>query len=300
MTDESLTLSCPAKVNLALSIGAPLANGYHPIASWMVAVQFADLLTVSRSDAAASQFSIRFDAQAPVPGTVDWPLEKDLAYRALGLLEQHVGRNLRVKVDLQKRIPAGAGLGGGSSDAAGMLVGINRLFKLNLAPEVLQELAQKLGSDVAFLVGALAGRSSALVTGLGEMLAPLQLTDALHLVLIFPTFGCPTGEVYRAFDQLHRKGDLRIADEERVRALAAKQPLTSDAPFNDLAEPACMVRPALRQIVERIGTIARLPAHITGSGSTIYVLTSDESSAQAIAEKVTSTTNLAAIATRTL
>ena len=300
MTDELLTLSCPAKVNLALSIGAPRANGYHPIASWMVAVHFADLLTISRSDITTSQFDIRFDAQAPVPSTVDWPLEKDLAYRALGLLEQHVGRNLRVKVDLQKRIPTGAGLGGGSSDAAGMLVGINRLFSLDITPAVLQGLAQQLGSDVAFLVGALEGQSSALVTGLGETLTPLLLTGDLHIVLIFPPFGCPTGEVYRAFDQLHQKEKLRIADETLVRGMAAKQPLKPDAPFNDLAEPACMTRPALRPIIDRIGATVHLPVHITGSGSTIYVITSDESAAQAVAEKITRTTNLAAIATRTL
>lgn len=311
----SLALACPAKVNLALSIGAPLANGYHPLASWMVAVHFADHLKLTRlavgpavptsfprgqAQTAGTTLAITFDPAAPVPGAVDWPLEKDLAYRAHQLLEERAGRTLPVHAELRKMIPTGAGLGGGSSDAAAMLVGVNRLFKLGLDTPTLRTLARKLGSDVGFLVGAIEGQPSALVAGLGESLAPLPLPEILHLVLVFPGFGCPTGEVYRAFDQFHASEKPRHADEPRVRALAARNTLGQDAPFNDLAEPACLARPALRGCVERVGAALEIPVHITGSGSTLFVLAPNAPAAKVLAQKVTAATGLAAVATRTV
>src|SRR5690606_1208618 len=134
--------------------------GYHPLASWMVAVAFGDDMTLERldqpqdasdeggmdpkagSDAISSPiFDIAYAADAPCPCPVDWPLAKDLAYRALKLVEEHLGRSLSMRCTLRKRIPTGAGLGGGSTNAAGMLVGLNRLFDLQIAPETLRQLA---------------------------------------------------------------------------------------------------------------------------------------------------------------
>jgi 4-diphosphocytidyl-2-C-methyl-D-erythritol kinase len=301
MEASTLKLPCPAKVNLALAIGPPLSNGYHPLASWMVAVHFADHLELAASADGQSRFELAFAPDAPVPAKVDWPLEKDLVFRAHQLLEGHVGRPLPVSVKLSKHIPAGAGLGGGSSDAAAVLVGVDRLFELQLGESVLMELGQKLGSDVGFLVGAIAGgKSSAIVTGLGEKLEPATLTEIIDLVLIFPPFGCPTGEVYRAFDQLHSPKPAAPADEPRVRALASTLPVPQAAPFNDLAEPACIARPELRKILTQLRDALQLPIHITGSGSTLFLLAPSSLTAKVLARKVTATTGLAAVATRTV
>ncbi len=264
---REIALDCPAKVNLSLSIGSPLANGFHPLASWMVAVQFADQLRLAASTDGASHFHLAFDAAAPVPSQVDWPLNKDLAFRAHGLLEAHVGRSLPINATLLKRIPTGSGLGGGSSDAAAMLVGVNQLFSLGLDAATLRSLGQKLGSDVGFLVGALLGTPSAIVTGLGETLEPTVGSQVIDLVLIFPGFGCPTGEVYHAFDQLHAGSPRREPELQRVRALARQSPVVPSAPFNDLAAPACVVRPELGRVRERVASAVGLPVHITGSGS---------------------------------
>jgi len=302
---DRVQLECPAKVNLALSIASPLANGYHPLASWMVALHFADRLTLHRldateSDTGASRFDITFADDAPVRGVVDWHIEKDLAFRAHGLVEAQCGRKLPVRMTLDKRIPTGAGLGGGSSDAAAMLVALDRLYDLQLGRETLCTLGGKLGSDVAFLVAALLGKPSAIVTGLGETLEPSPMRGPLHLVLIFPKFGCPTGEVYRAFDQAHPATQPRTTDVARVRRLTAMSPLPPDAPFNDLAGPACSVRPELGRLQQSFTQSLAVPVHVTGSGSTLFLIGPDETAAATLAKKATAVSGLAAIATHTI
>jgi 4-diphosphocytidyl-2-C-methyl-D-erythritol kinase len=302
-----LRLSCPAKVNLALSVARPHAHtGLHPIASWMVALTFADTLSLARADGDASRFDIAFDEDSPADAprrTVDWPLEQDLAFRAHALLESHTGRRLPIDAVLRKRIPTGAGLGGGSSNAAAMLVGVNRLFGLALDEPMLIQLAGRIGSDVAFFVGAQLGRPSAIVSGLGEIIEPAPLAEVVHLVLAFPPFGCPTGPVYKAFDA--QFDDItRIGAEpdiERVRALGRSSPLPPDGPFNDLAEPACIVEPRLRDTLHAArAALPDLRLHVTGSGSTLFLIAPSAITAQVLARKVTALTTLPAIATRTL
>ena len=294
-----LKLACHAKVNLALAVGAPAADrdGLHPIASWMTIVQLADQLTLVRSDDAHSHFDITFEPGAG--GRVDWPPERDLARRARALLEQHTGMPLPVHLTLRKRIPPGAGLGGGSSNAAATLVGLRRLFGLDVSDALLLELGLRLGSDVGFLVCALLGTPAALVGGFGDRIEALQVPTTLHLVLVFPGFGSPTGQVYAAFDRL---GATRTdaPDEAKVRALAGQSPLRPETLFNDLAAPALAVNPQLGQVKAQVEHVLGLPVHVTGSGSTLFVVAPDERSAAALADEMTARTGLAAHATATV
>lgn len=310
--DRTIRLSCPAKVNLALSVGSPRPDGLHPLASWMVAVNLADSLTLHRLDAGPSRFDIAPAAGSAAPAvhpegprdpavTVDWPIEQDLAYRAHRLMEKHLGRPLPVHATLLKRIPTGAGLGGGSSDAAGMLAGLNQLFELGLQRDDLLRLAPQLGSDVGFFVGAMLGEPSALVAGIGERIEPLPLHEVLNLVLIFPGFGCPTGEVYCALDRSRSKSNTPISpDESRVRGLASQAPLPPTAPFNDLADPACTVQPQLRRWIDQLNQQMRVPVHVTGSGSTLFLIAPSAIACQALARQVTALTGLAVLPVHTL
>ena len=109
MSSDALTLRCPAKVNLALSVGAARAeDGMHPICSWMVTVEFGDTLTLTRSITNDSSYEFFYANDAPSPQPIDWPLQSDLAFRAHGLIQRHVGEDLPVNMQLTKRIPAGA------------------------------------------------------------------------------------------------------------------------------------------------------------------------------------------------
>ena len=301
---RKVALFCPAKVNLALSVGAPTATPrglLHPLASWMVAVTFGDDLEVAEAAGIASRFDLAFAKDAPRHGQVDWPLEKDLCWRAHAAMEAHTGRHLPVQLTLRKRIPAGAGLGGGSSDAAATLVAIDRLFELHLEESVLLELGAGLGSDVPFLVGALRGRPSAIVSGLGEQMEPVAPQSAIPMVLILPSFPCPTGAVYQAYDRLNPPATLAgRPDLPRVRALAGERQVLPGAPFNDLAEPACEVRPELGALRAQISTALGLPVHVSGSGSTLFLVLASADAAEASVHRVAALTGLPTLATRVI
>lgn len=310
MSSGFLKLSCPAKVNLALSVGSPDANGMHPIASWMVALSLADELSLTKRAGLNSAFSIQFsteeqDAASVAGRDVDWPLQSDLAFKAHALMEEHTGRRLPVLLKLTKRIPTGAGLGGGSSNAAMTLVGLSRLFDLNLSVEELIALSSKLGSDIAFFVRAAHGDSSLLVSGLGDSLEDRPRESVLHLVLILPDFGCPTGPVYGAFDRLHgfnKSSDslVKTIDMDRVRTLADSETVAQDGPFNDLADAACEVEPRLAEARQQLSDALALPVHVTGSGSAMFVIAPSAITAKPLARKVTSLTSLRAVSVRSV
>lgn len=304
----TVTIDCPAKLNLALGVDRPDPEdplGLHPITSWMVALSFADQLTVERFDdsgasSSESIFHLAFAADAPSPREIDWPLADDLAVRAHATVEQRVGRALPVRADLKKRIPTGAGLGGGSSDAAGMIVALDRLFELGLGPQDHHDLAASLGSDVHFALGALSGATSAIVSGSGDRVepAPASATWPIHLVLVLPPFGCPTGPVYAAFDRLAQeniKTDLN-ALRELVRGF---NPSKSQL-FNDLIAAAAGVQPRLQSLLDELQRVLPLPVYVTGSGAACFMVADSSTGAHHLAETLVAELGVAALATQTI
>jgi len=280
----------PAKLNLALSVGAPNAQRMHPIASWMVTVSLHDELFLEELQAdSLSLYAIIWHKDARRKSEIDWSITKDLAVRAHLAVEAHVGRKLPIKMRLEKRIPVGGGLGGGSSNAAAMLRALNELFNLKLSREILRDIAARLGSDVPFLIDG----GSAIVTGLGEQLEPAPLPDKLHALLIFPDAACPTGAVYQTLDQLRPHGAV---ETDRVRALSAMQIIEHDAPFNDLAYPACEVAPKLRGELEELAELTQRAAHVSGSGSTLFVLVDSALEAEILAAAIEKRMGLPVIA----
>lgn len=281
----------PSKVNLALSVGAPGADGMHPIASWMVTTRFGDDLTVKRlPPGTPSRYAIEWHDEALRRTEIDWKLAKDLAVRAHGALEQRLGRELPVQMRLQKRIPVGGGLGGGSSNAAAMLRALDALFDLRLRPQFLEHLSMQLGSDVPFLVQG----GSAVVEGLGERL-DRAAGHRTHLVLVFPDAQCPTGAVYRAFDAL--RADARV-DAQRVRELAERG-AAADTPFNDLALAACHVAPRLAEVRAEVEGFARQPVHVSGSGSTLFLVCDSAVHADVLADAIGEKVGVPAVSTVT-
>ncbi|MAE60328.1 MAG: hypothetical protein CMJ49_03115, partial [Planctomycetaceae bacterium] len=277
MPNHHRTFRCPAKVNLALSVGAPHPDGYHPIASWMITVCLADdlLITPLPTDR-QSHFTIDWTPDAPRPSPIDWPLSDDLTVRAHALLEQHVDRALPVDVKLAKRIPVGAGLAGGSSNGAAMLAALDALFDLQLGRDILIDLAMQLGSDLAFFLTT----PSAIVTGLGQTTRPAPRSAPAHLALILSDLHCATGAVYRAFDDYQPGATV---DPDRVAALVSQDPLPDAQLFNDLAAPACHVEPRLTELRDRCAAIAQRRVHVTGSGAGLFIVARDQPDADSIA-----------------
>ena len=293
-----LLIQAPAKLNLALSVGAPQstlsATVMHPLASWMVTVDlFDDLYLEQLAPDSFSLFATIWHKDALRRSEIDWSLSKDLAHRAHDALENFVGRALPVKSRLEKRIPIGGGLGGGSSDAAAMLRGLNELFALGVAQGELETIAAQIGSDVPFLIRG----GSAIVSGFGEVIEPLGDPPALHAVLFFPNVPCPTSAVYGRFDELAARDDAHPdVRGDLVRALAAQRAIASCDPFNDLAESARQIAPAMADDMEEIAALADQPVHVCGSGSSLFVICPDSMHAAALAAAAKHRLDLAATA----
>lgn len=226
----------------------------------------------------SSRFEVRWAADAPRPSPIDWPVEKDLAVRAVRALERAAGRELAVGLTLEKRIPVGAGLGGGSSDAGAALVGLRELFALDVDDDALRGIGATLGADVPFFLPPAPG-APALVEGLGERLArTAHIRSASggeqRILLVMPPFGCPTGAVYRAYDGAPSANFE--GDSARVRAMTARSFVEPGELFNDLAEPAMRVQPALRAARDAVARIAGAPCFVTGSGSGLFVVVEED------------------------
>lgn len=274
---NQVTVRAYAKVNLALAVGPRLRAdhpkaGYHPIASWMSCIELFDEITITRlGDHEQSRYTRRWGAGAPHRSPIDWSIEKDLAVSAHRALEREARRPLPVEMDLVKRIPVGGGLGGGSSDAAGVLRAVDGLFGLGLGVPRLAGLGAALGSDVPFFLDSRDPARQALVTDLGESVKRLEPARS-GLLLLVPPFECKTAQVYRALDAL-ASGDSDLGRAEGcVRASAEGGGPGGAGLFNDLAGAAAHVEKRLATLSVNAWELAGLPVLLSGSGSSLFVV----------------------------
>jgi len=183
---ETLQILAYAKLNLSLRVVGRRPDGYHELQSLVTVVDLADELTLT-----GGEQGVTLDAPAELG-----PPERNLAVRAARALLDPAGPGVRIV--LRKRIPAGAGLGGGSSDAAAVLAGLNSLLSLRRSRKELQQIGASLGADVPFFLGP----SPAWVEGIGDRVTPIAVPLPEAFLILVPTFRCPTPDVYRAFDDL--------------------------------------------------------------------------------------------------
>lgn len=265
-----------AKLNLALSVGAPTEapgsshHGYHPICSYMHSIDLSDEISIERlNDGQASRFEIVWIETDGSTRAVEWEIERDLVFLAHAALETATGRSLPSSIVVRKSIPAGGGLGGGSSDAAAVLMGLDRVFGLGTGLSRLQDIAMTLGSDIGFFIDEQVPARAAIVSGFGES---IERVGARHVgtpvTLVLPSFGCSTGAVYRAFDQLRPDA----VDELGVRSIPEADDLNKVLLLNDLTSAASVVAPGLGDLIDRIENMVVRQVHMTGSGSTLFVL----------------------------
>ena len=262
---DRVTLSAPAKLNLRLLVGPLQPDGYHPIRSLIVTLDgLADTVTLS----VASRRAVRCD------GLDD---RANLAWHALDALEAATGRSLPCAVEIDKRIPIQAGLGGGSSDAAATLVGATRLFGLGLDRAALEEVAAQIGSDVPFFVRG----GAQWAEGRGERLTPVSM-PSFAAVIVTPPFGLATADVYRAFDGLPP-----TAPDERIDAPPAMMPALAGWAHNDLWPAAMSLAPDLEALARRLTSTGSRATLLCGSGSALAGLFDDLSAARLAADQMT-------------
>jgi 4-diphosphocytidyl-2-C-methyl-D-erythritol kinase len=262
MSRMFLGLPAPAKLNLFLHVTGRRADGYHELQSLMVPVSLADTL----------DFELRDDRRLTRRGDVIGLVEDDLCLRAARLLQQDSGTTLGADIAVEKCIPAGSGMGGGSSDAATTLLALNRLWRLGWPRERLAALALQLGADVPFFLG----HGAAFAEGVGERLTRVEWPVGWFAV-IHPQVPVSTAEIFSAPELTRSTKALTIADFSALRDNARR---ASAAPFgaNDL-EP--VARRRYREVEAAIGWLSRFaPARMTGSGSAVFAAMPSESAAQ--------------------
>ena len=240
----SVLLACPApaKLNLFLHVTGRRPDGYHSLQTAFRMLDWGDTLS----------FSLREDGRVLRNSELDGvPAEADLVVRAARLLQAETGTRLGVDIQVEKRLPMGGGLGGGSSDAATTLIALNRLWSLGLSRARLQELGLTLGADVPFFVF---GRS-AFAEGVGEMLLPLALPAACYVV-VSPQVMVPTAAIFAAEELTRNTPPIKIAD------------FAASLTRNDL-EPVARARfPAVGAVIDWLGFYG--PARMTGSGACVF------------------------------
>ena len=249
----------PAKINLGLAVLGRRADGYHELRTLFQAVSLCDTVSLRR---ARSGVRVRCAALADLG-------ERNLAHRAADLFFEMTGISGGVRIELEKRIPAGGGLGGGSSDAAAVILGCCRLYGVRPRPERLDAWAASLGSDVPFFLTG----GSAVGSGRGEAIEPLApLSVPVVALLHLGTEGLSTAAVYRRLgsDALTGRGrDLTILiarwREGNLRRLGA-------ALFNDLEPPAFALAPGCAAVKEALLEAGAAGSLLCGSGSSVFGL----------------------------
>lgn len=251
MTD-ALNLLAPAKLNLFLHVTGRRLDGYHTLQTLFTFVSLFDEVTLHRTDDG------KIHRVTEVPGV---PEDQDLSVRAARLLKESAGTGFGVNIALKKRIPLGGGLGGGSSDAATVLLGLNVLWALHWPREVLARLGLRLGADVpVFVMG-----QSAWAEGVGESLTPFPVPDQWY-VLLFPPVSVPTSLIFNAPE------------------LTRNTPRTTMSGFsvgegrNDLEPVVCGRFPQVNEALQWLKQFGA--ARMTGSGSSVFVGFSDENDAK--------------------
>lgn len=238
----------PAKLNLFLHVVGRRPDGYHLLQSVFRFIDYCDRLSFEISD------SPEIVLLNPLPGV---PVESDLCLRAARLLQQESGCRLGAKIGIEKRLPMGGGLGGGSSDAATALIVLNRLWKLDFGREKLQQIGLKLGADVpVFIFG-----ENAFAEGIGEKLAPVCLDPAWYLVLV-PQVQISTAEIFASPELTRNTNPIKISD------------FSIRAGHNDLEPVACNRYPVVAEHLAWLRRYGR--AAMTGSGSCVFAEFSSE------------------------
>lgn len=269
---NKLTIECRGKINLAIDVTGVRENGYHDVEMILQEVALADRLTLElRSD---GKISVTSDLPAlPVN-------EDNLAWRAAESFFRRLGRNEGVNIHIEKRIPVGAGMAGGSADAAGVLKGLNAMFGQPFTREKLMEMGIGLGADVPFCV--LGG--CALAQGVGEILTPLPMPPALKCVIAKPEPMVSTRWVYENLDYTKKTENLNVlAVAEGIRNGDLSAVCRNAANIlENVTIPAYPVVGWLKQGLAEAGAVLTL---MSGSGSAVFGLFRNSEEAEHGAEQ---------------
>ena len=261
-----MKLFAPAKVNLYLRITGRRDDGYHLLDTLMVPISLGDDIGIARGDGPPG--SLILEADSP-----EVPLgDENTVHRAVRAFRERTGRRDPVAVTIRKRIPIGAGLGGGSTDAAAALRGMNDLLETGLSTEDLMALAVSVGADVPFFIRGEAARAR----GIGEELSPVKSLPGLWMVVLFPNLSVSTAWVYRNFR-------LKLTKPSNNNNLSEKLDTPDEVAqvmVNDLETVTIGRYPRIARLKHRLDESGAIGSLMSGSGSSVFGLFADETDAK--------------------
>lgn len=252
---KEIRLKSPAKINLGLRVLRKRKDGYHEIETVLQMIKLFDEISIREKGGDIKVFC----DDKTLNGRAN------LAYKAAELIKKKSRENREVEIFIRKNIPVGAGLGGGSSNAASVLLGLNRLWRLGYGKDQLMEMAGLLGSDVPFFING----PTAFARGRGEILTPLKKTEKMFLVLIVPSLPISTEWAYKNLNlkltKNHRDSNLNNLGLSRITADTIK-----DCLINDFEEVVKKRLPEIGEIKERLLALGSKGCSMSGSGSSVY------------------------------
>lgn len=264
---KELQLQARAKINLGLDVVRKRDDGYHEVRMIMQTIRLYDRILLKQSE----ESGIRVRTNLPyLPVN-----EENLAYRAAQLLMEEFKIRQGLEIELQKYIPVAAGMAGGSSDAAAVMVGVNRMFRLGLSKQELMERGVKLGADVPFCIM----RGTALSEGIGEILTPLPAMPHCWLLIVKPRLHVSTKWVYgnlRANELTSHPdidGQIRALREQNLRGLVSRM-------GNVLENVTIPAHPVIAELKRAMLERGALGAMMSGSGPTVFGVFEEEAAAR--------------------
>ena len=279
---KSLTLKAPAKVNYLLDVIRRRPDGYHDLRMVMQRVNLCDEISIALTGSSGLSVSCGKNGVPDGPGNIAW--------KAARIMLDLAGSEMGAAITIVKNIPVAAGLGGGSSDAATVLMGMNELLELKLSDERLMEIGVKLGADVPFFIF----KKTALAEGIGEQLRALPPMPPLWVLLVNPGVHVSTAWVYKNL-QLTSRNELAILPEF-FRAVEDVCAMLS----NDLESVTIPAFPVIADIKNSLMKMGAQGAMMSGSGPTVFGLFRDRETAEAARIKITGDTGWFAAVVETL
>lgn len=253
---DSIKREAHAKINLGLNIVKKRDDGFHDIETLFIPIKLHDILTFTKSDTA--EFTSSAPRLTPSP-------EDNLIMKALRLTERITRKPLPVKIHLEKLIPTGAGLGGGSSDAATTIMALNELFQLKIEKKVMEKMALALGSDVPFFLKPY----PSLGEGRGEILMEIKLSlAAYYLLLVNPGIHVPTGWAYSKVTPRRPEKSLTSLKSKQHIHLTELTPWLS----NDFEIPVFESHPEVKELKDTMNNSGAIYTQMSGSGSSVFGL----------------------------
>ena len=267
-----MKIRAPAKINLWLRVVGKRTDGYHLLDSLLLPISLYDEIIIEKGRKSGNQNALRDRLRVSSDNPSVPQGRKNLAYKAASLLLNDKGIDESVEIRIRKRIPVGAGLGGGSTDAAATLVGLNRLFRLGYTLKRLEKISSALGADVPFFIRGMPARAR----GIGERLTPLREVPRLWLVILYPGFPVSTRWVYRKLSPKLTKAivntsiNLSLGCSENLRKLLV----------NDLEAVTMGRYPRIGVLKEELARQGAIGTLMSGSGSSVFGVFQSKRSAE--------------------